>query len=106
MQIQIKHISTGEGILRRGAEKQFIHGLPSQDSNGRFGGGGGWVRRNNQAHTRSRWVQCDVGAIEEGTACSTLRMGRVVIWRQLETGGNRRQMKRAIRSATQHDPYR
>src|SRR2546423_15565691 len=96
MQIQIKHISTGESGKLRGGEKQFIHGLPSQDSNGRFAGGGGWVRRNNQAHTRSRWVQCDVGTIEEGTACSTGRMGRVVVWRQLQAGGDGWQKKRAL----------
>jgi len=105
MQIQSKHISTGESDQRRGGEKQFIHCLPSQDSNGWFGGGGGWVRRNNQAHTRSCWVQCDVGTIEEGTACSTLRMSRVVIWRQFETGDNGWQIEQAILLATHDDPH-
>jgi len=105
MQIQIKHISTGESGKLRGGEKQFIHGLPSQDSNGWFVGGGGWVRRNNQANTGSRWVQCDVGTIEEGTACSTLRMSRVVIWRQFEAGGNGWQIEPAILLATHDDPH-
>jgi len=81
MQIQIKHISTGEGRARCGGEKEFIDRLCSQDSDGWFVGGGGWVRRNNQANPRSRGTQCDVRTIEEGPACSTLRMSRVVIWR-------------------------
>src|SRR5207302_9866553 len=105
MQILIKHISTGESGKVRGGEKQFIHGLPSQDSDGWFGGGGGWVRRNNQANTRSRWVQGDVGTIEEGTARFTLRMSRVVVWRQLETGGNGWQIERAILLATHNAPH-
>ena len=105
MQILIKHISTGESGKVRGGEKQFIHGLPSQDSDGWFGGGGGWVRRNNQANTGSRWVQCDVGTIEEGTACSTGRMGRVVIWRQFEPGGNGWQIKQALLFAPYDDSH-
>ena len=50
-------------------------------------------------------MQCDVGTIEEGPACSTGRMGRVVIWRQLEPGGNGWQIKQAILFATHDDPY-
>ena len=105
MQIEIKHISTGEGRLRRSREKQFIHRLRTQDPNRRFAGGCGRVSRNDQAHTGSRGPECYVGAIEEGTTRSTLGMGRVVIWWLLEAGGNRRQIEQSILFATDDDSH-
>ncbi len=52
-----------------------------------------------------RWLGGDVGTIEEGTACSTLRMSRVLIWREVETGGNGWQIEQAILLATHNNPY-
>jgi len=105
MQIQIKHISTGEGSLRRGREKQFIHRLSTQDPNGWFGGGCGRVSSNDQANTGARRQECYVGAIEEDTVRTTLRMGRVVIWWLLETGSHRGQIEQAIVFATDDDSH-
>lgn len=104
MQIEIKHICTGESGLWRSGEKQLIHGPLSQDSNGWFGGGGGRMGRNDQANMRPRGVQCDIGTIEEITLCPTLRVGRVVIWGKRETGNNSRQMEQPILFATHNDP--
>src|SRR6266568_197613 len=96
MQIQIKHISTGEGSLRGGGEKQFIHCLSTQDPNGRFAGGGGWVSRNDQANRRPSRPEGNVRTIEEGAARSTLGMSGRLFWRLLETGGHCRQVEQAI----------
>src|SRR5437660_2358436 len=103
MQIEIKHISTGEGRLRRSREKQFIHRLSTQDPNRRFAGGCGRVSRNDQANTGARGPEGYVGTIEEGTGRTTLRMGRVVIGWLLETGSHRRQIEQAILFATHDD---
>src|SRR2546428_10384681 len=99
MQIEIKHISTGEGRLRRSREKQFIHRFSTQDPNRRFAGGCGRVSRNDQAHTGARGPESYVGAIEEGTGRTTLRMGRVVIWWLLETGRHRTPLAQGLLSA-------
>src|SRR5712692_4436422 len=105
MQIQSKHISTGEGSLRRGREKQFIHRLRTQDPNGWFVGGCGRVKSLDQANTGSRGPACHVGTIEEGTTRSTLGVGRVLIWWLLEAGGNRRQIEQTILFATDDDSH-
>src|SRR5690242_13246048 len=47
MPVEIKDISTGEGHLRRGCEKQFIHGLSPQNPNGWFAGGWSWMSSND-----------------------------------------------------------
>ena len=99
MQIQAKHIRTGESCLWRCGEKQLVHGPCSQDANGWFGGGGGWVGRHNQAHTRPTGKQGEIGTIEESPLCPTLRMSRLSVWGQGETGSNGRQIKQTVLTA-------
>ena len=53
MQVESKDISTGEGSLRCGREKQFIHCPSTQNPNGWFVGRCGRVGRNDQPNTRS-----------------------------------------------------
>src|SRR6266516_5826277 len=104
MQIQIKPIHTGESRLWRCGEKQLIHGPRSKDGNGWFGGGGSWMGRNNQAHTRPARKQREIGTIEEGSLCPTLRVGRLGVWWLGETGRNRRQIEPSVLFAPHDDP--
>src|SRR5437667_9802932 len=99
MQIQAKHIRAGESCLWCRGEKQLIHGPCSQDANRGVGGGGGWMGRRNQAHTRPTGKQCEIGKIEESPLCPTLRMSRLSVWRQGETGSNGRQIKQTVLTA-------
>ena len=105
MEIQSKHIRAGESRLRCGGEKQLVHDPCSQDAKGRFGGGGGRVGCHNQAHPRATRKQCEIGTIEERPLRSTLWMSRLGVWRQSETGSNRRQIKQALLFAPHDNPH-
>src|SRR6266487_1036854 len=105
MQIQTKHIRASESRLWCGGEKQLIHDPCSQDANGRFGGGGGWVGRHNQAHRSSSRKQREIGTIKEGPLCPTLRMSHLGVWWQAETGSNGRQIKQTILFTAHNDSH-
>jgi hypothetical protein len=105
MQIQVKHVRTGEGLCRHGGDKQFIDGLSPQHANGRFAGGGGWMSGNDQAHMRSCRHQGNIRTIEEGAAGSTLGMGGLLIGRLAQTSLNGRQIEQAIVFTAHDDPH-
>src|SRR6266566_3865982 len=104
MQIQIQHICTGESRPWGRGEKQLIHDPCSQNPNGRFGGGGRWMRRHNQAHMRHTGREGEIRTIEEGPLCSTLWVSRVGVWWLRETGSDGWQIKQSVLFATHDDP--
>jgi len=57
------------------------------------------VGRHNQAHTRPTGKQGEIGTIEESPLCPTLRMSRLSVWGQGETGSNGRQIKQTVLTA-------
>ena len=104
MQIEVKHICTREGRLPSGGEKEFIHRSCTQHPNGRFGRGGGRMRRHDQTHTAFRGKEVQVWAIEEGTTGSTLGMRRVLIWRLAQSGNYCGQIEQPVVLATDDEP--
>jgi hypothetical protein len=104
MQIQIQHISSSEGGLWCGGEKEFIDRSRTQNPNGRFGSGGGRMRCHDQAHTSLGRGERNIRAIKEGTTCSALRVGCVMIWWQAQTSSHGRQIKQTIVFASHDEP--
>ena len=58
--------------------------------------------RDNHAYNGSRSSERNIQTIEERTACSTLRVGALLIWRLLQTRLDRWQVEQGVISAT-HD---